>query len=279
MIKISKDVKYVPLQDYQKLVAQVNKLEKSLGEPDQKGKKEEISAKDISKIIDSIEKLDKRLREETVKLDKKTVEEAAKLDKKLSKQVVNNENQIKSLDNNFKAFKSEMSTVNKKLSDEMAVMNKKLSEDMSVLNKKMTAEMSSLQKAIELNQKQMQDQMKNQEEIITSMIKKFEEKFQQDKSKLIADIEELKNQQDVLKISFTFNEKQLLQKMQATINEDIKKAVKGKEKEVLMKFWIQDLKAIVNDFEKLKKMHPKEFTLQLNEIASTIQVFRQKLSI
>jgi vacuolar-type H+-ATPase catalytic subunit A/Vma1 len=172
------------------------------------------------------------------------------------------------LDSNLKALKTEMSALNQKLSDEMSSLNKKLSD-----------EMSALKKSIELNQKQMQDHLKNQEEIVTSMIKKYDEKFLQDKTKLTADIEELKNQQDVLKISFTFNEKQLLQKMQATINDDIKKAVKGKEKEVLMKFWIQDLKEIVNNFEKMKKMHPKEFTLQLNEIANTIQVFKQKLSL
>ena len=231
-------------------------------------KKEEISVKDINKIIDSIDKLDKRLKSEAEKLDKKAMDESAKLDKKLSKQVSNNENQIKTMDTNLKNLKTEMTNSNKTLKAEIDSINKKLTE-----------EMGALKKAIELNQKQIQDQIKNQEEIITSMIKKFDEKFLRDKSKLAADIEELKNQQDVLKISFTFNEKQLLQKMQATINEDIKKAVKGKEKEVLMKFWIQDLKEIINDFDKLKKLHPKEFTLQLNEIANTIEVFKQKLSL
>ena len=231
-------------------------------------KKEEISVKDINKIIESIDKLDKRLKDEAAKLDKKAMDESAKLDKKLSKQVTNNENQIKTLETNLKNLKTEMTNSNKALKAEIDSINKKL-----------TVEMGDLKKAIELNQKQIQDQIRNQEEIITSMIKKFDEKFLRDKSKLTADIEELKNQQDVLKISFTFNEKQLLQKMQATINEDIKKAVKGKEKEVLMKFWIQDLKEIINDFEKLKKLHPKEFTLQLNEIANTIQVFKQKLSL
>jgi len=263
-----KEIEYVPMQDYQKLIAQVNKLEKSLGTSDQKGKKEEISAKDINKIIDSIDKLDKRLKDEAAKLDKKAMDESAKLDKKLSKQVSNNENQIKSVEGNLKSLKTEMDNSYKALKSEISSINKKLTE-----------EMGSLKKAIELNQKQIQDQIKNQEEIVTSMIKKFDEKFLKDKTKLTADIEELKNQQDVLKISFTFNEKQLLQKMQATINEDIKKAVKGKEKEVLMKFWIQDLKDIVKDFEKMKKMHPKEFTLQLNEIANTIEVFKQKLSL
>lgn len=242
-------------------------------------KKEEISAKDINKIIDSIDKLDKRLKDESVKLDKKAMDESAKLDKKLSKQVSNNENQIKALDSNLKNLKSEMDNSTKALKTEIDRNNKTLKTELDTINKKLTEEMGALKKAIELNQIQIQDQIKNQEEIITSMIKKFDEKFLRDKSKLNADIEELKNQQDVLKISFTFNEKQLLQKMQATINEDIKKAVKGKEKEVLMKFWIQDLKEIINDFEKLKKLHPKEFTLQLNEIANTIQVFKQKLSL
>ncbi len=253
-------------------------------------KKEEFSAKDIGKIIDSIDKLDKRLKDEAVKLEKKAIDEATKLDKKLSKQVGNNENLIKKADSDLKTLKTEISSVNKKLSDEMVainkklsdgigVINKKLSDEMGAINKKLSDEMTAIKKSIEINQKQIAEKMKNQEEIVTSMIKKFDENFQKDKTKLGADIEELKNQQDVLKISFTFNEKQLLQKMKATINDDIKKAVKGKEKEVLMKFWIQDLKTIVNDFEKMKKMHPKAFTLQLNEIANTIQVFKQKLSL
>jgi vacuolar-type H+-ATPase catalytic subunit A/Vma1 len=178
-----------------------------------------------------------------------------------------------------KKLTEEMGASNKKLTEEMGTLNKKLTEEMGALNKKLPEEMGALKKSIELNQKQMQDHLKNQEEIISSMIKKYEENFLKEKTKLTADIEELKNQQDVLKISFSFNEKQLLQKMQATINNDIKRAVKGKEKEVLMKFWIQDLKEIVNDFEKMKKMHPKEFNLQLNEIANTIQVFKQKLSL
>ena len=242
-------------------------------------KKEEISVKDINKIIDSIDKLDKRLKDEAAKLDKKAMDESAKLDKKLSKQVSNNENQIKTMETNLKNLKSELTNSNKALKTEVDNNHKTLKTEITSINKKLTEEMGALRKAIEVNQKQIQDQIKNQEDIITSMIKKFDEKFLRDKSKLEADIEELKNQQDVLKISFTFNEKQLLQKMQATINEDIKKAVKGKEKEVLMKFWIQDLKEIIGDFEKLKKLHPKEFTLQLNEIANTIQVFKQKLSL
>jgi hypothetical protein len=219
------------------------------------------------------------LKDEAAKLDKKAMDESAKLDKKLSKQVANNENQIKAIENNLKNLKNEMTNSNKVLKTEIDNNHKALKTELDSINKKLTGEMGALKRAIELNQKQIQDQIKNQEDIITDMIKKFDEKFLRDKSKLTADIEELKNQQDVLKISFTFNEKQLLQKMQATINEDIKKAVKGKEKEVLMKFWIQDLKDIINDFEKLKKLHPKEFSLQLNEIANTIQVFKQKLSL
>ena len=44
-----------------------------------------------------------------------------------------------------------------------------------------------------------------------------------------------------------------------------------------MKIWISEFKAIINDFEKLKKLKPKEFSIRLNEISDTIEVFKQKL--
>ena len=62
------------------------------------------------------------------------------------------------------------------------------------------------------------------------------------------------------------------------IEAEMSEAVKNTEKEVLMKIWIKELKEIITDFEKLKKAKPKEFTIQLNEIADTISLFKEKLS-
>ena len=58
------------------------------------------------------------------------------------------------------------------------------------------------------------------------MIKKFNEKFLADKTRIDADIEQLKNEQDVLKISFTVNEKKLLEKIKAEVRQDMREAVK-----------------------------------------------------
>ncbi len=92
-------------------------------------------------------------------------------------------------------------------------------------------------------------------------------------------MENLKNNYDVLKVSFTVKEKTLLEKIKLFIETEMFNAVKGKEKEILMRLWIDELKTFSNDFQKLKKAHPKEFMLQLNEIAKTIEMFRHKLEI
>ncbi|MHA1291679.1 MAG: hypothetical protein ACTSQJ_03300 [Promethearchaeota archaeon] len=128
-----------------------------------------------------------------------------------------------------------------------------------------------------LNTNQIQEQIKTQEDIIMSMIHKFDDQFLQEKTKILSEIEEIKSQYDVLKISFTVNEKNLLEKIKAMIESEIRLTVKGKEKEILMKLWIEELKEIINDFEKLKKAKPKEFMLQLNEITSIIDSFKRKI--
>jgi len=120
--------------------------------------------------------------------------------------------------------------------------------------------------------------MKTQEEIIMSMIHKFDDQFIQDKNIIFSDLEDLKSQLDILKISFTVNEKTLLDKIKMIIENEMRLAVKDTEKEVLMKFWIDDLKGIIKDFEKLKKANPREFKMQIREISNTIDLFKQKLA-
>ena len=60
------------------------------------------------------------------------------------------------------------------------------------------------------NQLQFEETIKTQEEIIMDMINRFNEEFIKNKSRVIADLEEVKSQQDILRISYTINEKQLL---------------------------------------------------------------------
>jgi len=125
----------------------------------------------------------------------------------------------------------------------------------------------------------IEETIKTQEEIIMDMIKKFNEEFYQHKTNVLAELEHLKNQQDVLKISYTVNENKLLDKIEKIVLKKVHAKIDGKQNEILMKFWIDELKQIIADFDKLKQLKPKEFRLQLNEISEIIALFKNKMKI
>jgi len=127
------------------------------------------------------------------------------------------------------------------------------------------------------SQERIEQTIRTQEEIIIDMINKFNEELLQHKSSMKEDIEYLKSQQDILKISYTINEKKFMDKVNSSISTIINKQVEGKENEILMKIWISEFKEIIRDFEKLKKLKPKEFSVRLNEISDTIEIFKQKI--
>lgn len=138
-------------------------------------------------------------------------------------------------------------------------------------------EITSIKGDIVFSQERIEQTIKTQEEIIIDMINKFNEELLQHKSSMKEDIEILKTQQDVLKISYTINEKKFMDKINSSIRTIINKQVEGKENEILMKIWISEFKEIISDFEKLKKLKPKEFSVLLNEISDTIDIFKQKI--
>ena len=156
----------------------------------------------------------------------------------------------------------------------------KLTEQVSNLEGEMKfvkQEMTSIKSDIFSSQERLEQTIRTQEDIIMSMINKFNEELLQHKSSMKEDIEILKTQQDVLKISYTINEKKFMDKVNSSISAIIKKQVEGKENEILMKIWISEFKEIIRDFEKLKKLKPKEFSVRLNEISDIIDIFKQKM--
>jgi len=163
-------------------------------------------------------------------------------------------------------------------SNNKAIQN--LTEQVSNLEGEMKfvkQEMTSLRGDILSSQERLEQTIRTQEEIIMDMINKFNEELLQHKSSMKEDIEILKTQQDVLKISYTINEKKFMDKVNSSISKIINKQVEGKENEILMKIWISEFKEIIRDFEKLKKLKPKEFSVRLNEISDTIDIFKQKI--
>jgi len=145
--------------------------------------------------------------------------------------------------------------------------------------KKGEEDLKIIKEDIKRQQKQFEETIKTQEEIIMDMMNRFNDDFIKHKTRVSTELEEVKSQQDILRISYTINEKQLLEKIQDLITNEIKKAIKGKEEQILMKAWIEELRRIFSSFDELKKMHPREFTLRLEEISNAIEMFKQKLII
>jgi len=110
------------------------------------------------------------------------------------------------------------------------------------------------------------------------MIQKFNEKMLKDKTESDSNLEEFKESIDVFKINLDTLENRILENASTMIAGQIRKSLKDREKEILMNLWIDELKEIVRDFDKLKDIHPKDFKLQINEITSTIKSYKQKFN-
>lgn len=209
--------------------------------------KDQVSKVD-QKLVDQVDNVNKKLKEQVSKLDEKLTDQVSTLEKKLNDQIASLENklniQIASIENRSTSLTEAI----KELSNEMSNRNQLIKEEVDT-----------------------------QEEITRDMMLKFDEDYVKDKQKINADIEQLKQEQDVLKISYTVNDKQLIEKIEAMIFSEVRNACGDKENEILMKIWISELKDILSDFEKFKKMHAKEFMVKIEEISNTIDVFKQKL--
>lgn len=138
-------------------------------------------------------------------------------------------------------------------------------------------EIISIKSDILSSQERIEQTIRTQEEIIMDMINRFNNELLNHKSTMKEDMEKLKTQQDVLRISYTINEKKLMNKIDSSITKAITKHLDGKESEILMKIWINEFKEIFENFEKLKKLKPKEFSVRLNEISDILEVFKQKI--
>jgi len=121
--------------------------------------------------------------------------------------------------------------------------------------------------------------IKTQVDIIVDMVKKLDDDFSKHRADILKEIESVKNQQDILKISYTINEKRLMEQIKELISKEFSDRLHGQEGEILLRTWIDEFREIIEDFDKLKKLQPKEFSLKLAEISNTIDLFKQKLQI
>ena len=123
-------------------------------------------------------------------------------------------------------------------------------------------------------------QIKEEFETKDLVLRDIEDKHNEDnanfRNQIKPVIEDLKSQQDLVKITMDVLKKQIHESAKEWISNGVKAAIKNKEKEILMNVWIDEMKEIINNVDKMKKMPPKDIKLQLNEISTTIESFKQK---
>ena len=217
-----------------------------------KDKVEEISPKDFQNLIEQTKKLNNVINSL----------------KSVPKSIKNLEEQFDKAQDRIDSVKKNSETI-QNLANQMI----ELGTSMESAKKEILA----IKNDISLNQERMEQTIKTQEEIIMDMINKFNEQLLMHKSQIQKDVETIKTQQDVLRISYTVNEKKLMDKINKSITKSLRKLIQGKESELLMKIWVDEFREIIENFENLKKLKPKEFSIRLTEISDTIEIFKQKI--
>lgn len=190
---------------------------------------------------------------------------------------------------NLKTFQKLVDQVNK-LAEENVELKKRLEIDVKNVNEKLeyrtkkneeeiTRETLEIKKMLQSTQDRIEETIKVQEEIIMDMIKKFNDEFYKHKSNVLGDLESIKNQQDILRISYTVNETKLLEMIKTAINKEISTKIKGQESEALMRIWIEEFKEIIKKFEKIKVLQPQDFNARLDELSSIVNAFKLKIQL
>jgi hypothetical protein len=303
VIKISKPEE-IAIKDFQNLKDQIKKIDQKLNQ--------QIKALD-QKTLDVLNKSEKRLTDQLKKMEQKIDNEINKFDQNITNQITKLEqgssDKINRLEKNLD---DQISVINKKIEDITNIFDQELGDKFNNLNTKIEGNNKKLTEELEItsskHDKNLNDQILNvedkikiiinsikavnddfslkfqkmkeefdtKEEILRDMLKKFEEDSIEFKNNLKPELEDLKSQQDLVKITVDVLKKQIFESAKEWINDEIKLACKNKEREILMNLWIDELKEIIGDLDKLKQTSPKELKIHLNEISTTIDSFRQR---
>ena len=178
----------------------------------------------------------------------------------------------KKLDENFK-------TLNLELENKFKDINQKLNENVNNLEEKIRSLLDRIKKGEEdfsSKLKIFNEEVDTKEEVLRDMLKKFEADNIEFKNNLKPVLGTLKSQQDLVKITLDVQKKQIHDSAKVWINDEIKLACKNKEREILINLWIDEMKEIIDNLDKLKEIHPKELKLHINEISSAIGSFKKK---
>jgi len=197
------------------------------------------------------------------------------------------------LDNSFdQKIEDLIMIIDQKLEEHINLLDQKFQEQVNDLTEKLSNHVNStklitngledkidnLTKDVSINLQNIQDQIKTQKDDNISMSNDFNELITKTTSKIDSEFKQIKGQQDVLKVSFDVLEKKILEDAKTMIFGEVRLACKDKEDEILMNIWIEELKEIINDFDKLKELNPKDLKIQIDEISQVIASFKERLA-
>ncbi|MFX1338904.1 MAG: hypothetical protein ACFFDK_09870 [Promethearchaeota archaeon] len=171
--------------------------------------------------------------------------------------------------------------IDQKLEDQIKLLEKNFQEQVMSLTGQINEfgnKLGNITAELSNNLEIIQDQIKNQKNENITFNNEINELITKTTSKLDSEFKDIKGQQDVLKVSFDVLEKKILDEAKSMIYSEVRMVCKDKEDEILMNMWIDELKEIINDFDKLKEMNPKDLKIQVDEISQIIASFKKKFA-
>ncbi len=276
--QLSKNLKEIGDQ----AVTETKKLENKINEQI-KNSSEKLNEQDI--------RLKSQLSKDIKKIEDQVITETKKLENKINEQTKNSSQKFDDISNNYdRKLEERYNKIDKKLVEGFKKLGEAVDGRFKLFEQKFNENIES----IEVKTNSLLERIKEMNEDFINKIKTFKEEFDI-KDTVLRDIEKkhneentkfqnqlkpvlenLRSQQDVTKMKMDVLKKQLYKSAKEWISNEMKTAIREKEKEILMNIWIDEMGEIINNVDQLKKMNPKELKLQLNEISSTIESFKQK---
>jgi len=292
VIKIS-NTEEAPIKDLQNLKEQIKKIDQKLSQQiktlDQKTL--DHANKSDKKLSDQMNKIEKNLTDQLKKIEQKIDNNANKLEKRLDEQINSINKKIEDITNIFdQELEDKFNNLNNKIEGNNKTLIEELESTSNKLDKNLKDQILNVEEKIKiiidsikavnddfsLKFQRLIEEFDIKEEVLRDMLKKFEEESIEFKNSLKPELEDLKSQQDLVKITVDVLKKQIFESAKEWIHDEIKLACKNKEREILMNLWIDELKEVIGDLDKLKETNPKELKIHINEISTTIESFRQR---
>lgn len=234
-----------------------------------------ISDTDIENLKDHIKIVNQKINKQLKNLENHTNAQLNSLIKRFNQDL---ETKLSSLHDKFEEY---LNTMNDDVEKKFSSLNNQFADFKNEMEGKIQIIINNIKKANNaslVRSQKIKEEFDTKEEILRDMLKQIDEKTDEFKNTLTPELKNLKSEQDLVKITVDVLKKQIFESTKELINEEIRVACKNKEKEILMNLWIEELNEIIHNLDNLKKLHPKELKLHINEIFSIVDSYKSRLS-